>query len=603
MSAYAPPLADIRFTLETVADLPAIARLPGYQAAEPDLVEAILTEAGKLAAEVFAPLNQPGDQQGCRFENGVVRTPDGNREAYRQYVEGGWNSLPFDPAYGGQGLPWSLAMAVQEMWHAANLGFALCPLLTQGAAELLQSHGSDAQKALFLPKMVSGEWAATMNLTEAQAGSDVGAIKTKATPDGEHYRIFGEKIFISHGEHDLTENIVHLVLARVPEAPAGTKGISLFLVPKILVKPDGSLGQRNDLRCASIEHKLGINASPTAVMLYGENDGAIGYLIGEANSGMATMFTMMNRARLGVGVQGLAIAERAYQQALAFARERRQSREIGSRDDAPAPIIRHPDVRRMLMTMKAYTEAMRAMAYYSAASLDRAKREPDDAARANSLAQVALLTPVAKAWMTDVGCEVASIGLQVHGGMGFIEETGAAQHFRDARITPIYEGTNGIQALDLVMRKVAHDRGRAAERFVAQLREIAATLDKAADERVKALAGPIEAAVAELEGATAWLLETVAANPARVAAGASPYLRLFGTVAGGALLAQAAASAARRLSANGSDQAEDGDQRFLETKIATARFYADNLLPTARAAAAAVTKGADSTLALEPDQF
>jgi alkylation response protein AidB-like acyl-CoA dehydrogenase len=437
MTAYAAPLTEMRFVLDEIADLAAVARLPGYEEATPDLADAILEEAGKLAAEVLAPLNQSGDREGATFENGVVRTATGFREAYHRYVESGWNALPFDPDYGGQGLPWTLATAIQEMWNSANLGFALCPMLTQGAVELLQAHGSDAQKALWLPKLISGEWAGTMNLTEPQAGSDVGALKTRAEPRDGHWLITGQKIFITYGEHDLTENIAHMVLARTPGAPAGTKGLSLFLVPKVLVGDDGSLGQRNDLRCVSIEHKLGIHASPTAVLAFGDSGGAVGTLIGEENRGMACMFTMMNNARLAVGLEGVAIAERAYQQALAYARERRQSSALGSADPTPVAIVRHPDVRRMLMTMKSQIEAMRALIYTTAATLDRAKRAPDEAARARAQTKADLLIPVAKAWSTDLGCEIASLGVQVHGGMGFIEETGAAQYYRDARIAPI----------------------------------------------------------------------------------------------------------------------------------------------------------------------
>ncbi len=593
MTAYTAPLADMRFVLQEVAGLPEVAGWPGYEEATPDLVEAVLEEAGKLASEVLAPLNYTGDQQGCQFENGVVRTPPGFKEAYRQYVEGGWNAIAFDPDYGGQGLPWTLATPIQEMWHAANMSFALCPLLTQGAVELLQAHGTEAQKALYLPKLISGEWAGTMNLTEPQAGSDVGALRAKAVRDGARYRISGQKIYITYGEHDFTENIVHMVLARVPDAPAGTKGISLFIVPKFLVNEDGSLGPRNDLRCASIEHKLGIKASPTAVMAYGDNEGAIGDLVGDENQGMACMFTMMNNARLAVGVEGLAIAERAYQQALAYARERVQSRALDGSDPKPVAIIRHPDVRRMLMTMKSQIEAMRALAYVTAADLDRAKRHPDAAERARGQAVVDLLTPVVKAWSTDLGCELSSLGVQVHGGMGFIEETGAAQHFRDARIAPIYEGTNGIQAMDLLMRKLARDKGAAAGALFEQMRTSISGLPggPARDKLTAAMTGLTEA--------SDWLLERVAQEPTQAAAGASPYLRLLGTVAGGLLLAKGAAAAARRLG----DGGNGFDPAFLEAKRVTAQFYADNLLPQTAGLAAQIREGAGSTLALDAAQF
>ncbi|MGF1610258.1 MAG: acyl-CoA dehydrogenase [Kiloniellales bacterium] len=602
MTGYHAPLTEMRFVLEAVAGLGEVAALPGYEETTPELVEAVLGEAGRLAGEVLAPLNQTGDREGSRFENGVVRTPAGWAEAYRRYVEGGWNALPFEPEHGGQGLPWTLAAAVQEMWQSANMSFALCPLLTQGAVELLQVHGTSEQRASYLPKLVSGEWTGTMNLTEPQAGSDVGALKTKAVRDGDRYRITGQKIFITYGEHDIAPNIVHMVLARLPDAPAGTKGISLFLVPKFLVREDGSLGPRNDLRCASLEHKLGIHASPTAVMAYGDNGGAVGTLVGEENQGMACMFTMMNNARLSVGLQGLAIAERAYQQALGYARERVQSAALDKPMHGPVPIIAHPDVRRMLMTMKAQVEAMRALAYTTAAALDRAKRHPEAGERAEAQALVDLLIPVVKAWLTDLGCEVASLGVQVHGGMGYIEETGAAQHFRDARIAPIYEGTNGIQALDLLRRKLARDEGEAARRLFAEMQRSLDELRSLPGEDIKALRDGLLPGLASLEDATGWLLGALKEKPVRAAAGASPYLRLFGTVVGGWLLARGAVAALKRLGEDGAgDQA--GGAAFLRAKPVTARFYAENLLPQATALAAAVMHGADSTLALEDEQF
>ncbi len=446
MTDYAAPLADMRFALTEIAGIDEIARLPGCEQASPDVVDAVLEEAGKLAGGVLAPLNRIGDRQASRLENGVVRTPDGFKEAYAKYVEGGWNALPFPPEHGGQGLPMALSTAVFEMWNSANMGFALCPLLNVGAVEALHAHGTQEQKQVYLPKLVSGEWTGTMNLTEPQAGSDVGALRTRAVRDGDGYRITGQKIFITYGEHDMAANIVHLVLARLPDAPPGTRGISLFLVPKFLVDADGKLGQRNDVRCVSLEHKLGIHASPTCVLAYGDNGGAVGFLIGEENRGMECMFTMMNNARLNVGLQGVAIAERAYQQARDFARQRVQSRPVTATSGDTYPIIHHPDVRRMLLSMRAQTEAMRALAYYTAGAIDRARHYPDSEARAAQQRRVDLLIPVVKAWSTDLGVEIASTGVQVHGGMGFIEETGAAQHLRDARIAPIYEGTNGIQA-------------------------------------------------------------------------------------------------------------------------------------------------------------
>jgi len=592
MSDYNAPIADMQFVLREVVGLDEIAGLPGYEETTPDLVDAVLGEAGRLAKEVLAPLNSIGDREGAALENGVVRMPTGFREAYTQYVEGGWGSLPFDPEHGGQGLPWTLASAVQEMWSAANLSFSLAPLLTQGAVESLQAHGTREQKAVYLPHMISGRWSGTMNLTEPQAGSDVGALKARAVKQGDHYLITGQKIFITWGEHDCAENIVHMVLARTPDAPAGTRGISLFIVPKFLPKEDGTLGERNDLRCVSLEHKLGIHASPTAVMAYGDSSGAIGYLLGEENKGMACMFTMMNNARISVGIQGLAIAERAYQQAREFARERIQSRAIDSKDSAGVAIIRHPDVRRMLLTMKATIEAMRALAYLAAAALDRAKRAPDPEDRAAAQARIDLLTPIVKSWLTDCGCEIASLGVQIHGGMGFIEETGAAQLYRDARILPIYEGTNGIQALDLVMRKVLRDQGAAAAALLVEMRA-----DVTAMKSPEAQA--VGKALIDLDAATEWLLETGAKDPRLAAAGATPYLRLFATVAGGWLMARSAAAAQGLLDAGDSSK----DRSFLEAKIKTARFYTDNILPRAAAEAAAVVAGASSTLAMDDAQF
>ena len=599
MTAYTAPLEDLRFVLDEVADLAGVAALPGYGEATPDLVAAVLEEAGKMAGELLGPLNRIGDQQGAVFENGVVRTPDGFREAYRQYVESGWNALPFEPDFGGQGLPWTLAMALQEIWDAANMSFALCPLLNQGAVELLQAHGSADQKARYLPKMVSGEWAGTMNLTEPQAGSDVGALRARAEPAGDHYLITGQKIFITYGEHDFTDNIIHMVLARLPDAPAGTRGISLFIVPKLLINDDGGLGQRNDLRCVSLEHKLGIHASPTAVMAYGDNGGAVGYLVGEANRGMAYMFTMMNNARLSVGVQGLAIAERAYQQALSYARERAQSRELTGENGAPAKIIRHPDVRRALITMKAQIEAMRALILYSAATLDRAKRLPDEAERARAQVELDVLIPVAKAWCTDLGCQIASSALQVHGGVGFIEETGAAQHYRDARIGPIYEGTNGIQALDLLTRKLLRDGGAGVNQVIERMKETMSALEADRSKEITSLRGALGEGIMTLEASSDFLIDLAEQDLRRAAAGASPYLAVFGLVTGSWLLAKGAL-AARQLLNSG---AAPANQRFLEAKLKTARFYAENIAPASATYAAQVINGAESTLALDDDQF
>jgi alkylation response protein AidB-like acyl-CoA dehydrogenase len=595
MTDYAAPLADMRFALYELAGLDRIAQLPGYEEATPDLVEAILEEAAKLASQVIAPLNHSGDKEKARCENGAVRTPKGFPEAYKQFVEGGWNALPFEPDYGGQGLPWTLGAALSEIWNSANMSFALCPLLTQGAVELLQAHGSEEQKEAYLPRLISGEWTGTMNLTEPQAGTDVGAVKTRAKKEGDHYLITGQKIYITYGEHDFTDNIIHMVLARTPDAPAGTKGISLFIVPKFLPNEEGGAGTHNDLRCVSIEHKLGIHGSPTCVMAYGDSGGAIGYLIGEENRGMEYMFTMMNNARLTVGLQGVAIAERAYQQALRYATDRVQSPEVGQRGQ-PVAIIRHPDVRRMLATMKCQIEAARALAYVAAAELDRARREPEASAReSHQVDGIDLLTPVVKAWSTDLGVELASLGVQIHGGMGFIEETGAAQHLRDARITPIYEGTNGVQALDLVGRKVLRYKGETALRFCQRVEEEMRALD--ASNRVKTVASAVGAACESLKQATGWLVEAAERDMKLAAAASSPYLRLFGTVAGGWQMARAA-QRAEELLAEGR-----GDGTFLEGKIKSALFYADNILPQSVGLMTAATRGAETTLLFEDADF
>src|SRR5476649_3102573 len=487
MSNYVAPLQDMRFVLKELAGLDQVAKLPGCEEASAELVDQIREESGRFCAEVLAPLNQSGDEEGSKWDNGRVTTPKGFIRAYKQFVEGGWNALQFPPEFGGQGLPKLVATPVMEMWKAANLSFSLCPLLTCGAIEALLLRGADALKKIYLPKMVEGTWTGTMNLTESQAGSDLALVKARAVPEGEHYCIFGQKIFITYGEHDLAENIVHLVLARTPEAPAGVRGISLFIVPKFLAGADGKPGKRNDLRCVSLEHKLGIHASPTCVMSFGDDGGAVGYLVGEEGRGLSYMFTMMNNARLSVGVQGLAIAERAYQQAAAFARNRVQSKDDGSAEPKSVSIVHHPDVRRMLMSMRAQIEAMRALGYYTAAGIDGALRTPDKEAARKIQDRVDLLIPIVKAWFTDLGNEIASTGVQIHGGMGFIEETGAAQHLRDARILPIYEGTNGIQARDLVGRKVTKDGGETMLARVAEMRELAEEMKAAPGDDIAAI--------------------------------------------------------------------------------------------------------------------
>ncbi|MBB4633238.1 acyl-CoA dehydrogenase [Sphingosinicella soli] len=575
---YSAPINEQRFVLETIADLPGLAKFPRFAGAAPDLVDAILEEAGKLSAGLFAPLNRIGDTEGATLANGVVTLPAGFREAYAAYVEGGWMTLGADPAWGGQGLPFALASAVQEQLTSANMALSLCPMLSQGAIEALTAHGTEDQKQAYLGRIISGEWTGTMNLTEPQAGTDVGALRTTATPaaDGT-WRIKGSKIFITWGEHDVAENIIHLVLARTPGSPKGTKGISLFIVPKFLVKADGTLGARNDLRCVSIEHKLGIHASPTCTMSYGDNDDCVGYMIGDENAGMRAMFTMMNHARINVGLQGVSIAERAYQHALAYAKERVQGRRI----------IEFPDVRRTLMTMRSLTEAARALTYLNAAAVDRSHVESDDLAQREAQALADLLTPVTKAFSTDIGVEVASLGLQIFGGMGFIEETGAAQHYRDARIAPIYEGTNGIQAMDLVGRKLPQGRWK---NLFADMRADFAML---ASDETAGLAPYLQDALAALESATTWLAEGGAAGGADDnAAGATPYLRMFGLTVGGWLLAKQAAAAAQRLAAG------EGDPAFLNAKIVTARFFAEQFLPQAAALLGPATRGAETLFAI-----
>ena len=595
MTNYAPPLADMRFVLDEIVDLEGLAALEGFEAAAPETVKAILREAGRLAAEVLAPLNRIGDTEKSVLHEGGVRTPTGFREAYRLLVDGGWNSLTFAPTVGGQGLPRTVALAVTEMWESANLALSLCPLLTQGAAELLASHGSPALRQRYLPKLVSGEWTGTMAMTEPAAGSDIGALAARAVPDGDHYKITGTKIFITYGDHDLTDNIIHMVLARLPDAPAGSKGISCFLVPKRLVEADGSLGPANDVRAVSLEHKLGIHASPTAVLSFGDNGGAIGYLIGEAHRGLACMFTMMNSERLMIGLQGLSVAERAYQQALAHARERRQGRPAGAAAAGSAAIVEHPDVRRMLMTMRAHIEAMRGLAYMAAEAIDLAAHHPDPATRAERHAFVELLTPVVKGWCTDLGVEMASLALQVHGGMGYIEETGAAQHLRDARIGPIYEGTNGIQALDLVGRKLPREEGRAVYAFLDLMRALDDDLARANVADLQVVRRALAETVERLGEATEWLIAAQAEDPRAAAAGATGYLAMFGTAAGGYVLAKGALGAQRRLAEG------EANTAFLRAKIATARFYAEQALPRAAALLGPVTAGADALFAIDPD--
>ncbi|WP_035693569.1 acyl-CoA dehydrogenase [Azospirillum halopraeferens] len=594
---YTAPLRDIRFTLDTVAGLDAVAALPGFEDATPDLCDSILEEAARIAGGVLAPLNRIGDTRGARWDDGAVTTPEGWSDAWNTLVEGGWNGLPFEPEWGGMGLPNLLNTAVQEMWHAANMAFALCPMLTQGAVNALRQFASDEVKGIYLPRLVSGEWTGTMNLTEPQAGSDLAAIRARAEPAGDgSYRVYGQKIFITYGDHDLTDNIVHLVLARLPDAPAGVKGISLFVVPKVLVNPDGSPGARNDVACVSIEHKLGIHASPTAVLAFGDRGGARGWLVGEPHQGLAYMFVMMNHARQSVGLQGLAIAERAYQQALAYARERVQGTPAGGRAGERTPIIDHPDVRRTLMGMKARIEAMRGILYTAAAAHDRRHHGADDAARAAAATLEDLLTPIAKGWCTETGQDIASQGVQIHGGMGYVEETGAAQHLRDARITTIYEGTTAIQANDLVNRKLLRDKGAAVTAYLAEVTAAAGAM-AASDHRDLRASGRALATAAGHAGAmAAWIVDH-AAEPALCAASAVPLLNAMGLVAGGHCLGIGARAALDRLAAGETD---DG---FLAARPVIARFYAEHLLGQVEGHRAAVIDGAATVMALHPDRL
>jgi 3-(methylsulfanyl)propanoyl-CoA dehydrogenase len=597
MSTYAAPLRDMKFVINELADLASITALPGCEEVTPDLVDSVLEEAAKFATGVLDPLNRTGDRQGCRLDNNKVYSAEGFKEAYRQFVEGGWNGLSGDAEFGGQGLPYLVATPVQEMWNSSNMAFCLCPMLTSGTAEALLSHGSPEQQERYLAKLVSGEWSGTMNLTEPQAGSDLSAVRMRAVPEGDRYRLYGVKIFITWGEHDMAQNIIHLALARTPNAPEGVKGISLFVVPKYLLNPDGSLGERNDVKCVSLEHKLGIHASPTAVMAYGDEKGAVGYLVGEENRGLEYMFTMMNHARLGVGVEGVAIAERAYQHALTYAKERVQGRPVGAKSAERVPIIHHPDVRRMLMLMKSQIEAMRAVAYLAAAALDKATRHPDEVERGRNQALVDLLIPIVKGWSTELAVEIASTGVQVHGGMGFVEETGAAQYLRDARITTIYEGTTGIQANDLVGRKIAREKGATARAVMAEMRRFCEKLSGSQDVDSQAIRASLTSGVDALGEATEWLVANHDSNPKAVYAGAVPYLKLFGTVAGGWQMARAAAIARKKLDSG------DADRAFYQAKIATARFYADCVLPQALGLGHAVTHGGPAVLALEEAQF
>jgi len=585
MAEYTAPLRDMQFVIEELVGLEHITALPGYEHATPDVVHAILEEANKMARDVLSPINRTGDIEGCRLENGVVVTPTGFKEAYQAYVQGGWNGLQFDEEIGGQGLPMLVATPVFEMWDSANLAFMLAPVLTIAAVECLEKFGNKQQKETWMPNLVTGEWTGTMGLTEPNAGSDVGALRTRAIPEDGHYRISGQKIFTTWGEHDCADNIVHMVLARTPDAPPGTRGISLFIVPKFLVNDDGSLGQRNDLRAVSLEHKLGIHGSPTCVMQFGENDGAIGYLVGEECRGMEYMFAMMNSARLAVGREGVGIGERAYQQAADYARDRVQGKDMANPVLSEVPIIHHPDVRRNLLTMRALTEATRALGYYVAAKQDVVRKHPDAETRAAARTRVDLLVPIVKAWSTDSGVETASLGVQIHGGAGFIEETGAAQYYRDVRITPIYEGTNGIQALDLVGRKILRDRGEALQHFIDEIRDT--------EIQDPLIADAMWSALDALKVTTDWMMADPGDDPRIVMAGATPYLSALGLITGGWLMAKAANIAA----------SAEGEDDFYKAKRVTARFYAANLLPQVSGFAQAARAGSDDIMALSAEAF
>jgi alkylation response protein AidB-like acyl-CoA dehydrogenase len=590
MPEYQAPIADMKFVLRELVDMELLAQLPGFAEMTADVAESVLEEAAKFAGAVLSPLNRSGDLEGVRWQEGQVLTAGGWKQAYERFASDGWNALSCPVEFGGQNLPRALSALIEEMWNGANVAFALCPMLTRGAIDALELRGTDSQRHLYLPKMVSGEWTGTMNLTEPQAGSDLSAVRTRAVPTGDgRYRVTGQKIFITYGEHDLTGNIIHMVLARVAGAPDGVKGTSLFLVPKFLVNADGSLGARNDVHCLSVEHKLGIHASPTCVLAFGQNGGALAELIGEENRGLEYMFIMMNAARYSVGIEGVGLSERAYQTALAYARERIQGTEAGIRGGPRVPILRHPDVRRMLLMMKSQTEAMRALAGVVAVSLDAARLHPDAQERERHQARADLMIPVIKGWCTENSVDIASLGIQVHGGVGFVEETGAAQYLRDARITPIYEGTTAIQANDLIGRKLARDGGAAAQTAVAEMRALARALSE--DAKLSGLAPALFTAVDALEQAIGYVVANYATDIRAVSVGAVPMLKLFGIVAGGWQLLRSASIAQRRLAEAG------GDAAFYEAKILSARFYADYVLSQSAGLAHGIMHGAAGALA------
>ena len=595
--SYVAPLKDMVFVINELAGLTAISQLPGCEDATPETAEAVLEENAKFCSEVVAPLNWAGDCAPSSWHGGEVKTTAGFKEAFKAFGQAGWQGVQHPVNYGGQGLPKLLATPCIEMLNSANLSFALCPLLTDGAIEALMTAGTDAQKDLYLEKLISGQWTGTMNLTEPQAGSDLSLVRSRSVPEADGtYKIFGTKIYITYGEHDMAENIIHLVLARTPDAPEGVKGISLFIVPKFLVKADGSLCDRNDVHCVSIEHKLGIKASPTAVLQYGDHGGAIGYLVGQENRGLEYMFIMMNAARFAVGMQGISVAERAYQKAVGYARDRVQSRDLAG-SAGPVAIIHHPDVKRMLMSMRAQTEAARALSYVTAAAFDAAHHHADEAARKVNNAFYDFMVPIVKGWSTEMSIDVASTGVQVHGGMGFIEETGAAQHYRDARILTIYEGTTAIQANDLVGRKTLRDGGELAKNLLSQVTATATELIGSGNAELVAIGQRLAAASADLKSIVEFIAANGKSDIKAAFAGSVPYLKIAGIVFGGWQMARAAKIATAKLAEGG------GDASFYKAKIATARFFADHYLSTSSAARIAIVEGSAGVLALTDEQF
>lgn len=595
--SYRAPLKDMLFDIKELAHLEALTALPGFEDAGLDTAQAVLEECARFNEGVVAPLNHAGDENPSTWKDGVVTTTPGFKQAFRQFAEGGWQGLQHPTDWGGQGLPKTIGAACGEMLNSANLSFALCPLLTDGAIEALLTAGSEQLRRTYLGRMITGEWTGTMNLTEPQAGSDLAQVRTRAEPQADgSYKVFGTKIFITYGEHDMADNIVHLVLARVTGAPEGVKGISLFVVPKFLVNADGSLGARNDVHCVSIEHKMGIKASPTAVLQYGDHGGAVGYLVGEENRGLEYMFIMMNAARYAVGVQGIAVAERAYQQAVAYARERLQSRPVDGSMNTAAPIIHHPDVKRMLLTMRAFTEGCRAMAITAASAYDAAHAHPDAETRKQNQAFYEFLVPLIKGFSTEMSLEVTSLGVQVHGGMGFIEETGAAQHYRDAKILTIYEGTTAIQANDLVGRKTARDGGQAALGIARRIADTERELQASGSADALAMARRLTAAREAFEEVVKFVAGRTKASPNEVFAGSVPYLLLAGNLVAGWQMARSLLVAEKRL-------AEGEDAAFMQAKVHTARFYADHILSRVPGQRDSIVDGAAAVTAMALEAF